>query len=54
MTMTSPHRAHTDNSGEILADLYLRLSDLRNEEQLDGREQKLRDRAAAAAGPSAT
>lgn len=47
MTMTSPHRAHTDNSGEILADLYLRLSDLRNEEQLDGREQKLRDRAAA-------
>ena len=30
----------------IRADLYLRLSDLRNEDQLDGREAKLRARAA--------
>ena len=35
-----------------LADLYLRLSDLRNKEALDGREARLRARAADSAGPS--
>ena len=33
-----------------LADLYLRLSDLRSEEQLDGREARLRTEAAGSAG----
>src|SRR5260370_41049170 len=33
------------STAETLADLYLRLSDLRNEEALDGREAKLRAEA---------
>jgi len=34
------------STGQTLADLYLRLSDLRHEEQLEGREDKLRAEAA--------
>src|SRR5689334_20062569 len=41
-----PLNMSTERDGVTAADLYLRLSDARNEEALDGREARLRARAA--------